>query len=785
MRRHRIFCIIVTIIILAYAGLRLFAPPILSKTHFGRAYYDRDGRLLRLTLSMDEKYRIFTPLSEINKSFIDATILYEDKYFRYHPGINPIALTKATIKHFLKSGRSIGASTITMQTARLRYNLDTKTPAGKFKQVLYAIYLDFAYSKNDILEAYLNLAPYGGNIEGIGAASLIYFGGRANDLSQIESITLSTIPQNPTKRGLTTARGMQNIMNMRSDLVKRWVARYPADAEKLSILSEMPLHVNRVSDLPFHAPHFIDREISRNTNYWRDIGDTNSEITTTLDLDLQKKLERTLSDAVLKNKHMGVNNAAAVLVNYKTMQVISHIGSVNYFDKNILGENDGVHARRSPGSTLKPFIYAYAADMGLIHGMTLLKDAAVNFGVYAPENADNEFYGPVLARDALTHSRNIPAIDLVRKIGTVNFYKFLQTAGVLGLRDPSHYGISIALGGAELSMMELARLYAGMANLGTIHEIKTTMNADAKDPVSLLSPEAFFLTLDMLGGQGDLTRRIPFAKKQTTRLNHYWKTGTSSSFRDAWTAGIFGDYVLIVWVGNFDGKPNNAFSGAKTAAPIYFTLANAIQNYHDDIGNPIQNPNFYNDDLNISRVEMCAGVGGLAGVNCPKSTMAYFIPGISPIETSSVYRSIPIDKKTGRRSCSFNPETTYMDTFEFWDPEYIDMFNSAGIKRKTPPPFVPGCDINVIQFGQSAPMITSPIDRTKIVILSGKNSENVSFRAISQTPNIKIFWFLNGAVIGTTTSGAIFQSHIPMGEYTLRAVDEMGNVSQIEFVVVK
>lgn len=779
-KRHRALCIFGALLAVYFFVRFLLTPPILSQTHFSKAYYDRNGTLLRLTLSEDEKYRLFTPLRDINRSLVDATILYEDKYFYYHPGINPVALARATFNHFVGHSRQVGASTITMQVARLRYDLNTKTPAGKFWQILYAVYLDMFHTKNEIIEAYLNLAPYGGNIEGIGAASLIYFNERATDLTKIESITLATVPQNPTRRGLNTTTGLKNISHMRHDLVRRWVAENPGD-KKLITLADMPLAVGAISDLPFYAPHFTDREISKNNNYWRDIGRTDSEVTTTLDLKLQKKLETVLMTEIQKRKSVGVNNAAAILVNYKTMEVLAYIGSVNYFDKTIYGENDGVYAKRSPGSTLKPFIYAMAVDAGYIHGMTLLRDARVNFGVYAPENADNEFMGPILARDALTHSRNIPAIDLLRRVGSRNFYDLLRDCGVTGLQDPRHYGISIALGGAELSMFELAELYAMMANLGMHNQIKTNLHDTPVRGNQHLMPEAFFLTLDMLGSAGTPNPNIPFAKQQKEKINHYWKTGTSSSFRDAWVAGIFGDYILITWVGNFDGKPNNAFSGAKTAAPIYFALAGAVINSEYWHGNA----NFYRPDLNVSKIDMCDRVGGIAGTYCPHAIPAYFIPGVSPIETSSIYRSVPIDKKTGSRACSRDPKNTKNVVFEFWDAEYLDMFKSAGITRRTPPAFMPGCDLDTVVGARAKPVIVSPIDNSRVVIVSGRDTEEVSFKAITDMSDTKIFWFLDDAMIGTSVSGIVFQHPVPMGEHRVRAMTEMGTAVQIDFTVIK
>ena len=785
MRRHRILYCLIFALLVIYAIIKIFfTPPLLSDTHFGRAYFDRNGNLMRITLSADDKYRLFTPLSDISEYVQRATILYEDKYFKFHPGVNPVALVRAAKNYFTSGARPVGASTITMQVARIKYDLDTRKIPGKLIQIAAAIYIDLFYSKDEILEAYLNLAPYGGNIESIGAASLIYFGKPARDLTKIEAITLSTIPQNPTKRGLNTDAGLANIMNMRGDLVRRWIDINPTDAG-LETLANMPLNVRTTRDLPFYAPHFINYEISQRRNYWNDLGARDSVVNTTLDLNLQSAMERTLQNQINSRAHLGIHNAAAILVNYKTMETLAYIGSANYFDKSIYGENDGVHARRSPGSTLKPLIYATAVDMGYIHGMTLLKDAKINFGVYAPENADSEFYGPVLARDALTHSRNIPAINLLRKIGTRNFYNILAASGVTNLKSPEWYGISVALGGAEVSMFELADIYATMANLGMRYDIITNTDTPRGDGKQILTPEAFFITLDMLARQSTPTKNIPFARKQTETLRHYWKTGTSSSFRDAWTAGIFGDFVLIVWVGNFDGTPNNAFSGAKAAAPIYFSLAETVEKYYAANGAPLHNNNFMRDNLNISEIEMCDGVGGLAGKYCPKTVRAYFIPGKSPIETSSVYRAVPIDNATGLRACTYDAATTHMAVFEFWDAEYLDMFRRAGITRNTPPPFMPGCDLDDIVETRAAPVITSPLDGTRAIIVSDKNHEPVAFQAVSDMPAAKIFWFLDDEMIGTTLSGQTFTHHVSIGTHTVRITDEMGGGARINFSVVK
>lgn len=515
------------------------------------------------------------------------------------------------------------------------------------------------------------------------------------------------------------------------------------------------------------------------------MGPTPSEIRTTLDIELQQKLAATLQAQVNRRRSFGVSNAAAILINYKTMETLAYIGSVDYFDKEIFGENDGVRARRSPGSTLKPLIYAAAVDNGLIHSMTLLKDARVNFGVYAPENADNEFYGPVLAHTALTHSRNIPAINLVRKIGVANFHALLGRAGVTNLKSPGYYGISVALGGAEVSMWELADIYATMANLGTRRAIRTSQFDPDEELDNLLSPEAYFITLDMLSRQRTLQKNVPFAKKRAETIRHYWKTGTSSSYRDAWTAGIFGDFVMIVWVGNFDGQPNNVFSGAKTAAPIYFAMADAVQDYNKIHGTPTSNNNFMRPDLNISQIDMCEEVGGIAGTHCPSARPAYFIPGKSPIEMSSIYQAVPIDNKTGLRACSPNPATTHMEVYEFWDAEYLDIFRRAGVKRRTPPPYMPGCDLDSISQMRTLPVITSPANGTRTVIISDSDTAPITFQAVTDMADAKIFWFLDNRIIGATVPGESITIPVAIGEHTVRAIDEMGAAAESQFLVVK
>ncbi|MGZ4984085.1 MAG: penicillin-binding protein 1C, partial [Chthoniobacterales bacterium] len=422
------------------AWFSLPKPPLLDGVSFSRRVYDRNGKLLCLTLSDDEKYRIFTPLEKISPELIRTTLAQEDRFFWKHAGVNPVALARAAWHYSLgQSGRG-GASTITMQLARMRFHINSRTLAGKCAQILRALELERHYTKSQLLEAYLNLAPYGTNIEGIGAGSEIYFHKDARKLTLPEAIALSVIPQSPTRRALqaeTTNRSVEWAQDRLSDRVgANNVADFIPMARRRRGLS---------------APHFVHQILNESSA---------REIRTTLDLDLQQVLERHIAQYVEANSTRGIHNAAAILVDARSMQVLAQVGSAEFTSDAIDGQVDATRSPRSPGSTLKPFVYALAIDQGLIHPLTMLKDAPRSFGAFNPENFDRDFVGPIRAADALARSRNIPAVALSAQLTQPTLYGFLQKAGVNLPRSERFYGLALPLGGAEITMEELVRLYS-------------------------------------------------------------------------------------------------------------------------------------------------------------------------------------------------------------------------------------------------------------------------------------------------------------------------------------
>ncbi len=326
-----------------------------------------------------------------------------------------------------------------MQLARLHYHLNTRTVVGKLIQIVAAIHLECHCSKHEILEAYLNLAPYGRNIEGVGAASLIYFGKEPSELSPVEAMTLAVIPQSPARRSPGKVPHDLALKTARGVLLGQWLESHPEDARLRGVLA-MPLEMKLPRDLPFRAPHLVEEMLQQDTA-------PRAETRLALDLDLQDLLERQVTQYLAKREQDGFKNACALLIDYRTMEVRAAVGSAGFRRADIHGQVDGLRAQRSPGSALKPFIYALAMDEGLIHPNSLLKDAPASFDGYDPENFDHNFAGPIKAKDALVQSRNVPAVDLESQLDPQrNLYTLLRDAGIRRLQPESHYGLTIAGG---------------------------------------------------------------------------------------------------------------------------------------------------------------------------------------------------------------------------------------------------------------------------------------------------------------------------------------------------
>lgn len=756
------FSITLLLLFVSASGLIFFfqPPPLNNSTHDSTAIYDDEHHLLRLTLSHDDKYRLYTPLDQIPPVLIEATLLQEDQYFWWHPGINPVAMIKAAWETYVTHHRRVGASTITMQVARLRYGIHSKTLAGKLAQVLAAFELELHYSKKQILEAYLNRAPYGNNIEGIGAASLIYFNHDASQLSLPEAISLSIIPQNPRKRTPDYAR----LQDIREQLFQRWLKHHPADRDQHRLI-HLPLQMRSRHDLPFIAPHFVNHVLATHTG-------TSQHIETTLNTHLQATLLRIMRQYIHQHKAIGVQNAAALLIDTREMSVKAAIGSADFFNPSIDGQIDGTTIPRSPGSTLKPFIYGLALDQGLIHPNTILKDTPHQFGQYNPENFDYDFMGPVKAKDALVLSRNIPAIYLQSQLKHPSFYQWLEAVQLRHLKPEQTYGLTLALGGAELSMHELSSLYAMLINDGVWRPLRLTKDALHEDGKRILSPEASFLILEILKETPPPETAIGMPQYPIS-----WKTGTSSGFRDAWTIGSLGPYVLAVWIGHFNHQGNPAFIGKKIAAPLFFELMDAIVHEKTPLPWLTKSP----AHLNLVRIPVCKASGMLPTRYCRDREETWFIPGKSPIKSDTIFREVAIDPKTGLRTCHIHKDTQFA-VYEFWPTDLLSIFKQAGIQPHTPPGYMKGCHFST-NMGLD-PQIRSPEPSLQYIInIHNAQYVNIPLTAVTDAEVSNIHWFINESYFTQTHPNQAVIWQAKPGKFVVRVVDDHGRSDAKEIIV--
>jgi penicillin-binding protein 1C len=383
-------------------------------------------------------------------------------------------------------------------------------------------------------------------------------------------------------------------------------------------------------------------------------------------------------------------------------------------------------------------------DQGLIHPLTMLKDAPRSFGAFNPENFDREFVGPIKAADALARSRNIPAVTLASELKEPTLYQFLRRANIPLPRDEKFYGLALPLGGAEISMRDLVRLYSALANGGELRPLRRTVVRPVNETaIRLTSPEAAFLTLEMLG-------QIPRPGMSGTRDDDEisWKTGTSQGFHDAWSVSVFDRYVLAVWVGNFDGKSNPAFIGRTCAAPLLFQIIDTMRScgrarptHHD----PPRN-------ANLRRVEFCAISGQLPAAACPHRITGWFIPGVSPISECQIHREVLIDVVSGlRMNADDGTRPTRREVFEFWPSDLLALFDQAGLPRNSPPPFMPDCAVESLARRGAAPRIVSP--KSNVIYSLGESADldrALSLQAETEPDVAKVYWFADRVFLGVS-----------------------------------
>jgi penicillin-binding protein 1C len=763
------FAVLLFVVAASFLSL-LPNPQLLTVYDYSQAIYDRENKLLRLTLTEDDKYRIPIALDQIDPRLIEATLLQEDQYFFQHWGINPIALMRAGWQTYIEGQRRVGASTITMQLARLRFGLYTRSFFGKLRQIYEALRIEFHYSKDEILTAYFHLAPYGGNIEGLAAASAVYFDKSAKDLRLDEILSLAVIPKSPRRRG-PRADGTvpAALLQARQELYVRWQEKYPSRVSVERVLDDSQVFQAR-SHLPFRAPHFVNKILEEGIN--------DLAVHSTLDWSIQKIMERQLQLYVKRNKQYGVFNASALLLDYRDMGVRALVGSADFFDQDIEGQVNGTSAKRSPGSSLKPFIYGLAMDQGLLHPRTMLKDAPIDYGGYSPGNFDSHFGGPLSAEEALIRSRNVPAIQIAAKLKDPSLYEFLQQAGIKKLLAEDYYGLALVLGGAELTMEELVSLYALLANGGSMKHLRYHSLGKRDRGKRLLSEEASFLTLKMLQKNPHPGRRYDYRATRSAQAVA-WKTGTSYAYRDAWSIAVVGPYVLAVWIGNFDGRSNPVFIGRDIAAPLMFQMIDAFKGEKSDF---FDHP--FVSKPGVKKVAVCALSGNLPSAHCPHRSLSWFIPGVSTIQVCSIHREVFIDLERGQRSCVGSPYPKRRQVLEFWPSDMLALFRHAGVPRREPPGFIPECSLTDFQSTGLDPKIISPKNNVAYQLrLSQDKGQVLALTAMVDADVKTLYWFVDGSYLGSAKTQHSFDWLMDPGQHVIRVIDDHGRAASADLQV--
>ena len=557
---------------------------------------DKNGEIINMKLSSDGIWRFHE--QSFPNSLKQCVVLFEDRYFYYHFGVNFASIFRAFF-HNLRSDNRIGASTITMQVARMLEPSD-RSYKNKIREIFRAFQLELHFSKDEILNLYLNLAPYGGNIEGAKAASFFYFGKELNELSYAQAALLSTIPKNPNKNRLDR---VSNINALKNRVIKML---YKANLIDLSAFK-------RAQAEPFKNVRI--RAVVNASDY-ANVAFKNQISKASLDLNLQKDMLKILKDAMFSLKAKNANNAAAVVIDNKKMSVVAFIGSHDERARD--GKNSALNMKRNTGSTLKPFIYSLALDSGLITPNSQLIDTQIYLNEYVPKNFSNDFLGLVSAKDALNFSLNIPVINLDLKLKDNSLYELLEKVNLVD-ENKEFYGSSIVLGSAEMSLIDLAHLYTIYANGGVYMPLefagKNYKNEDKN--ITLISPQSAYLTAKMMSeaSRSYLKNAWQYAQK-TPKIA--FKTGTSANSRDLYAIGVDEDYTIAVWVGNFNAEKTDKLTGLNDVSKIVFDMFKLIAQK--------RNLSFMSEPEGIEKVPTC--LDAFSFETCKKTALDDRIVGV-------------------------------------------------------------------------------------------------------------------------------------------------------------
>ena len=774
--------IVLPIILFLFLCLYFFLPATILDDPCSTIIEDRNGTLLGAKIADDGQWRF--PYNEsIPEKFKQALLLFEDRNFFYHPGVNIQSLLRA-LKQNISAGKIIsGGSTISMQVIRLSRKGKARTIGEKIIEIILSLRLELNKSKDEILAMYASNAPFGGNVVGLDAASWRYFGTSPENLSWAEAATLAVLPNSPSL--IHPGRNREKLLQKRNRLLDR-LAQEGIITNAMCQLSKTETLPEKPHQLPQLAPHLLIRNFLKNNG---------KRIKTTLDLNLQNNLNEIIErhHNILKSNE--IHNAAAIIIGVEKGDVLAYIGNTsNHSKPEFGGEVDVITAPRSTGSVLKPFLFASMLNEGEILPNTLIADIPTQIAGYVPKNYNRSYDGAVPAKMALSRSLNIPAVRMLQFHGVNKFHYFLKNLGMNTLIfSPDHYGLTLILGGAEGSLWDMVGMYASMARIvnnfsdnsgkysdNDIHSPTYILEKESEIKEStklkedgILSAASIYLTFEALLAVNRPDEEAGWDYFSSSE-NIAWKTGTSFGFRDAWAIGVTPDYVVGVWVGNADGEGRSGLTGIKTAAPIMFDVFNLLS----------PSEWFFQPFDEMKQIPVCRKSGHRASPIC--NTIDSMWVQSAGLRTSPCpyHIIIHLDKNNYRVSSECEDVSKMIHKAWFVLPPVQELY----YKFKNPdylilPPFRNDCEK---QASNNSLQFIFPKKDSKIYIpleLVGSRGKAI-FEVAHRFPESKVFWHLDETYIGQTENYHQKEVSPPIGKHTITIVDENGESISIGFEII-
>ncbi|MFF5382389.1 penicillin-binding protein 1C [Pedobacter suwonensis] len=749
-------------------------PSKLFKTPTSYVIEASNGHLLSAAIASDGQWR-FPVADRVPVKFKDCIIAFEDKRFYSHFGVDALAMSRAMRQNLRAKSVVSGGSTLTMQVIRLSRKQD-RTIWQKLLEVILAFRLEMRYSKEEIIGLYAANAPFGSNVVGLEAASWRYYGRDAKTLSWGEMATLAVLPNSPSL--VHPGKNSTRLVKKRNDLLDK-LARLKYIDQTTANLSKLEPVPGKPMPLPQNAPHLLNRFKAERVN----LNIPNTRITSTLDENIQLKVNAILKRYNNRYRANDINNISALVLNARTGQVESYVGNIYQPENTELQSHvDMIKALRSPGSTLKPLLYASMLNDGFILPHTIIPDIPTQIAGYSPQNYDLGYDGAIAADKALSRSLNIPAVKMLQQYKYERFYDKLKKLGIGTLNQPAdHYGLSLILGGSEVTMWDLANTYMGMVRtLNHFNTYKGLYNPEDYKQATYFSHQtkeekdyqrnsfldhgaiwATFNAMEEVMRPGDEGLWEQFSSSQRVA----WKTGTSFGFRDAWAVGLTPNYVVCVWVGNADGEGRPGLVGIEAAAPVLFDIFRLLPN-----GKWFETP-----VTKLKKLNICRQSGYKAGEYCTDVIQELVPVAGEKTAVCPFHKLVHLDQ-TGTFRVTDNCESTTQMQHKSWfilppAMEYYYKIKNSGYKSL--PPFKAGCDLS---GGNSVMEVIYPKNNAIVYIpleLDGTRGKIV-INAAHRNPGAKIYWHIDHEYISTTTNFHQLAINPPPGKHILTLVDENG-----------